>query len=179
MLVSVTKAFLLSENYVELKPYPSSIVNPGFVVRNKGCRIPAMDPYDSAITRFILKEKPIVCEHGDHLPLVDSNDTSLFINPDAVSHFYNNSGEIDCCWRPFWRMKDEDNVITLVSLLIRDCIESKIVYTCNGNIHCINHFARHAQFPIAFTVIGLSYACAYLKNSVSIKRYQSHKALNV
>ncbi|CAK9829876.1 hypothetical protein ANTRET_LOCUS7149 [Anthophora retusa] len=100
------------ENYIELEPFFASIANSGFVVRNKGCRIPAMDPYDSAIARFIEKEKAIACEHGDYLPLVDSNNTALFINPAAISHFYNSSGDIDCCWRPFWRMKDEDNVIT-------------------------------------------------------------------
>ncbi|KOX67951.1 hypothetical protein WN51_07931 [Melipona quadrifasciata] len=40
------------ESYVELKSYFASITNSGFVVRNKGCRIPAMDPFDSAITRY-------------------------------------------------------------------------------------------------------------------------------
>ncbi|XP_017790924.1 PREDICTED: uncharacterized protein LOC108573070 isoform X2 [Habropoda laboriosa] len=100
------------ENDLELKPFFASLANSGFVVRNKGCRIPAMDPFDSAIARFIEKEKPIACEHGDYLPLVDSNNTALFINPKAIGHFYNNSGDIDCCWRPFWRMKDDDNVVT-------------------------------------------------------------------
>ncbi|XP_043523497.1 uncharacterized protein LOC122535763 isoform X1 [Frieseomelitta varia] len=100
------------ESYVELKSYFASIANSGFVVRNKGCRIPAMDPFDSAVTRFIEKEKPLVCEHGSHLPLVDSNNTALYINANAIGHFYNNSEEIDCCWRPFWRMKNEDNIVT-------------------------------------------------------------------
>ncbi|XP_003493439.1 uncharacterized protein LOC100749022 [Bombus impatiens] len=100
------------DNYAQLKSLFASIANSGFVVRNKGCRIPAMDPFDSAIARFIEKEKPLICEHGSHLPLVDSNDTALYINPNAIGHFYNNSGEIDCCWRPFWRTKDEDNVVT-------------------------------------------------------------------
>ncbi|XP_012139050.1 uncharacterized protein LOC100878029 isoform X2 [Megachile rotundata] len=71
-----------------------------------------MDPYDSAIKRFIRKEEPISCEHGDHLPLVESNDTALFVNPAAINHFYNKSEEVDCCWRPFWRTKDEDNAVT-------------------------------------------------------------------
>lgn len=76
-----------------------------------------MDPYDLAIKRFIRKEDPIVCEHGDHLPLVESNDTALFVNPAAISHFYNKSEEVDCCWRPFWRTKDEDNAVTSVRLI--------------------------------------------------------------
>ncbi|XP_076686233.1 uncharacterized protein LOC143378378 isoform X2 [Andrena cerasifolii] len=71
-----------------------------------------MDPYDAVSKRFIHKEDPIVCEHGDYLPLVDSNNTAIFVNPDAVHHFYNKSEDVDCCWRPFWRMKDEDNIVT-------------------------------------------------------------------
>lgn len=108
---------------MELKSLFASIANSGFVVRNKGCRIPAMDPFDSAIARFIEKEKPLICEHGSHLPLVDSNDTALYVNPNAIGHFYNNSGEIDCCWRPFWRTKDEDNVVTSVRLIILTFID--------------------------------------------------------
>lgn len=100
------------ENYLEMKPFFTPVANSGFVVRNKGCRIPAMDPFDPAIKRFIHKEDPISCQHGNHLPLVDSNNTAVFINPDAVHHFYNSSEKIDCCWRPFWRMKDEDNIVT-------------------------------------------------------------------
>lgn len=109
---------LFSENYVELKPFFASITNSGFLVRNKGCRIPDMDPFDSAIVQFIQREKPLVCDHGNHLPLIDSNDTALHVNPDAINHFYNNSEEIDCCWRPFWRMKNEDNIVTSVRLIV-------------------------------------------------------------
>lgn len=116
--------FLFSENYVELKPFLASISNSGFLVRNKGCRIPDMDPFDSAIVQYIQREKPLVCEHGNHLPLVDSNDTALHVNPDAINHFYNNSEEIDCCWRPFWRMKNEDNVVTSVRLIILFLLQS-------------------------------------------------------
>ncbi|KZC04517.1 hypothetical protein WN55_00592 [Dufourea novaeangliae] len=102
----------LKHNYVEFKAFFTPVANSGFVVRNKGCRIPAMDPYDPKIQRFIHKEEPIACEHGNHLPLVDSNNTAVFINPKAIHHFYNKSEDVDCCWRPFWRMKDEDNVVT-------------------------------------------------------------------
>ncbi|XP_054014546.1 uncharacterized protein LOC128895720 [Hylaeus anthracinus] len=100
------------ENFMDFKPFFTPVANSGFVVRNKGCRIPAMDPFDPAIKRFIRKEAPFVCEMGDQLPLVDSNNTAVFINPDAIHHYYNNTKDIDCCWRPFWRMKDEDNIVT-------------------------------------------------------------------
>ncbi|XP_076625546.1 uncharacterized protein LOC143343961 isoform X1 [Colletes latitarsis] len=101
----------LSENYVELKPFFTPVANSGFLVWNRGCRIPAMDPFDPAIKQFIQKEEPIVCKNGDYLPLVDSNDTAVFVNPEAIHHFYNNSKEINCCWRPFWRLKNNDNVV--------------------------------------------------------------------
>ncbi|XP_014478819.1 PREDICTED: uncharacterized protein LOC106746589 isoform X2 [Dinoponera quadriceps] len=100
------------EDYVQLKPiYPSPIGNGGFLVRNKGCRIPAMDPFDPAIKRFITKEEPLVCDHGN-LPLIDSNNTALFVNPLAWNEFYNKSKGISCCWRSFWRTKDQDNAVT-------------------------------------------------------------------
>ncbi|EFN87029.1 hypothetical protein EAI_05930 [Harpegnathos saltator] len=101
------------EHYVQLKPiYPSLIGNGGFLVHNKGCRIPAMDPFDPAIKRFITKEKPLVCEYGNSPPLIDSNNTALFVNPLAWEEFHNKSEDISCCWRSFWRTKDQDNAIT-------------------------------------------------------------------
>lgn len=126
---------MLIENYLEMKPFFTPVANSGFVVRNKGCRIPAMDPFDPAIKRFIHKEDPISCQHGNHLPLVDSNNTAVFINPDAVHHFYNSSEKIDCCWRPFWRMKDEDNIVTSVRLIISVCNVAK-------NCHCVILFSK-------------------------------------
>ncbi|XP_076280793.1 uncharacterized protein LOC143209265 isoform X2 [Lasioglossum baleicum] len=107
------------DNYVEMKTFFTPVSNSGFVVHNQGCRLPAMDPFDPAITRFIHKEKPITCEHGTHLPLVDSNNTAVYINPMAMQHFYNESEDVNCCWRPFWRMKDEDNVVTSNSSTVR------------------------------------------------------------
>ncbi|XP_076647392.1 uncharacterized protein LOC143355987 isoform X3 [Halictus rubicundus] len=107
------------DNYVELKTFFTPVSNSGFVIHNQGCRIPAMDPFDPAITRFIHKEKPIACEHGTHLPLVDSNNTAVYVNPMAAQHFYNESEDVSCCWRPFWRLKDEDNVVTSNSSTVR------------------------------------------------------------
>lgn len=86
--------------------------NGGFLVRNKGCRLPAMDPFDPAVRRFITKDV-FECEYGNSLPLIESNNTALFVNPLAWNEFYNNPG-ISCCWRPFWRTKDNDNAVTLV-----------------------------------------------------------------
>ncbi|XP_076184118.1 uncharacterized protein LOC143155365 [Ptiloglossa arizonensis] len=125
----------LQESYMELKPFFAPVANSGFVVRTKGCRIPAMDPFDPATKRFVHKEEPIVCEHGDYLPLVDSNNTAVFVNPEAIHHFYNKSNEIDCCWHPFWRMKNEDNIITYGN----DCynfVESATIKTEFVKIKC-------------------------------------------
>lgn len=100
------------ENYVDLKAYFVPVIDSGFLVLNKGCRIPAIDPYDLTSQRFIHKEEPIVCEGGDFPPLVDSNSSALFVNPDARDHFYNKSEKVDCCWRAFWRAKDQDNAVS-------------------------------------------------------------------
>ncbi|KAG7208798.1 hypothetical protein KM043_014991 [Ampulex compressa] len=99
------------ENYAELTSAALPLVDSGFLVHNQGCRIPAMDPFDPAIKRYIEKEKPLECEVGDHPPLIESNNTSIFVNPHGRDHFYNKSEIDDCCWRTFWRKKDNDNAV--------------------------------------------------------------------
>lgn len=89
------------------------IGNGGFLVRNKGCRLPAMDPLDPAVRRFITKDM-FECEYGNFPPLIESNNTALFVNPLTWNEFHNSPGGISCCWRPFWRTKDNDNAVTLV-----------------------------------------------------------------
>lgn len=125
----------LAEDYVQLKPFYAPIGSSGFLVRNKGCRIPAMDPFDPAIQHFITKEKPFVCEHGNFPPLIESNNTALFINPLVWDEFYNRSDGISCCWRPFWRTKDQDNAITLVSLSPSFIHEHRIEIGDTNNIN--------------------------------------------
>ncbi|XP_017879646.1 uncharacterized protein LOC108624680 isoform X2 [Ceratina calcarata] len=93
------------ENYVaELKSTYS-----GFLVNSNACRIPYVDPFDSKMLPFYKKMDPLICKHGSHLPLVDSNNTAIYINPNAISHFYNDSKEINCCWRAIHRVQHEDN----------------------------------------------------------------------
>lgn len=77
----------------------------GYLVRNKGCRLPAMDPFDPATRPFITK---VSLECGKSLPLIESNDTAIFFNPLALNEFHN----ISCCWRPFWRMENNDYYVT-------------------------------------------------------------------
>lgn len=99
---------VVTQEYVSLSP---SVYTPigsgGFLVRNKGCRLPAMDPFDPATRHFITKES-FECEYGKSLPLIESNNTALFVNPLALNEFYN----ISCCARPFSRTKDNDNAVT-------------------------------------------------------------------
>ncbi|XP_020280908.1 uncharacterized protein LOC109853331 isoform X2 [Pseudomyrmex gracilis] len=103
----------LSANmYVRQSVSYTSIGSGGFLVYNKGCRLPAMDPFDPAIQRFMTHEKPYECEHGNSPPLIESNNTALFVNPLVWNEFHNGSESISCCWRPFWRKKDSDNAVT-------------------------------------------------------------------
>ncbi|XP_015600552.1 uncharacterized protein LOC107270233 isoform X2 [Cephus cinctus] len=89
----------------------------GYLVRNKGCRIPALDPFDPAIRRYVHKEKPIVCDFGNNLPLVESNDSHIFVNPEARGFYYNKDERVKCCWREFWREANNDESVTFA----KDC----------------------------------------------------------
>ncbi|XP_029676775.1 uncharacterized protein LOC115243716 isoform X1 [Formica exsecta] len=97
---------VVTQEYVSLSP---SVYTPigsgGYLVRNKGCRLPAMDPFDPATRPFITKPS---LECGKSLPLIESNNTALFVNPLASNEFHN----ISCCWRPFWRTENNDNALT-------------------------------------------------------------------
>ncbi|XP_034952238.1 uncharacterized protein [Chelonus insularis] len=88
-----------------------SIQVSGFLVHKPGCRITAFDPADLVAKRFMQKEKPLVCEFGSRLPLVESNDTALYINSKAFGQYYNTSNVADCCWRTFERKKNFDNFV--------------------------------------------------------------------
>ncbi|XP_011505849.1 PREDICTED: uncharacterized protein LOC105368525 isoform X2 [Ceratosolen solmsi marchali] len=103
-------------NDIETKSQESTTTPPaqsGYVVNNKGCHIPDLSPFEPLVMRYIDKAKPIVCEHGVHLPLVSSNNSAIFINSEARNHYYNESESIDCCWRNFWRSDHKDNEITI------------------------------------------------------------------
>lgn len=89
---------------------------PGFVVRTKGCRIPAFEVLDQSIKQYFTETSPFECQAGTHLPLVNSNLTSLFVDPRAKPHFYEKGESPDCCWREFRREIDNDNSITYEKL---------------------------------------------------------------
>lgn len=80
-----------------------------YLVNNKGCQIPDINPYDLKVRRFIGIPEPITCKYGSQLPLIDSNDSAIFVNHDARSYYYKDSESIKCWWRNFWRKESEDN----------------------------------------------------------------------
>ncbi|KAK0097830.1 hypothetical protein PV326_013414 [Microctonus aethiopoides] len=84
-----------------------------FLIYKKGCRMPAFDPMDLLAKRFIQKEKPLVCEFGSELPLIESNETAVFINPDALGQYYNTTEVANCCWRSIERENNSDNSVKL------------------------------------------------------------------
>ena len=84
----------------------------GYLVRNKGCRMVAFDPRDAFSRRYMHPEKPIECEFGNQTPLIESNDTSVFLNTEAIYQYYNSTETPDCCWRAFNRKTDQDNAVT-------------------------------------------------------------------
>ncbi|XP_043683469.1 uncharacterized protein LOC122636375 [Vespula pensylvanica] len=89
----------------------TSIANSGYLVSTSGCRIPAIEPFDRSIMRFIQKEKPIVCKAGTIPPLTESNNFLVYINPLSRMLYYNRSTDIvNCCWSAFERQENNDNV---------------------------------------------------------------------
>nr|CAD7570537.1 unnamed protein product [Timema californicum] len=82
-------------------------IDTGFLVNSRGCRIPAMDPFDRHVQRFIYREEPPNCANGRPPPLVGSNLTALFVIESALP-YYNVSDvtQLDCCYQPFWRVRE-------------------------------------------------------------------------
>lgn len=79
-----------------------NLIVPGFLVHTEGCRIPYMNPYDDSIKKYLSKESPFNCSNKN--PLIESNQTSIYLVPEALE-FYNATSEsdLDCCYTPFWR----------------------------------------------------------------------------
>ncbi|KAJ8679800.1 hypothetical protein QAD02_015587 [Eretmocerus hayati] len=116
----------------------SSLVRNAFVINTKGCQIPDLSPFEPSAMRYFDKVKPIVCEQGTHLPLIDSNSSAIFVNIEARDHYYNESESVDCCWRSFWRSRNEDSRVTLS----RDCHpfnESAWINDEFVQVQCQNH----------------------------------------
>ncbi|XP_043276479.1 uncharacterized protein [Venturia canescens] len=94
---------------------PIRLVSPkisGYLVNNKGCRIAALDPFDPISRRFIEIEKPFECENGTQFPLIESNETAIYVNLSAQYHYYNKSESPNCCWTSFTRKAGQDNAVT-------------------------------------------------------------------
>lgn len=75
-----------------------------FLVKTKGCRIPRMDPFDDSVISFIENQTKSVCNEGKP-PLVDSNDTSLFVLRSSLEAYYLNVSLFRCCYKAFWRVE--------------------------------------------------------------------------
>ncbi|XP_051166992.1 uncharacterized protein LOC127285172 [Leptopilina boulardi] len=99
-------------NDIESRPHFVVLKNSGYLVQKKGCHIPAMDPHDSAIKKYIEIAKPIKCNNENYLSLIESNNTAIFINNKSKERFYNETEFADCCWQTFWRTENEDNSYT-------------------------------------------------------------------
>jgi len=77
----------------------------GFAINTKGCRIPQLNPIDPSIVRFleVSPEDEIVCDVNGTGILVDSNLTSIFINPMVVSAYTSDPSALKCCYESFHR----------------------------------------------------------------------------
>lgn len=99
---------------MKISPDIEETTSSDYLVENKGCHIPLLDPFDAIAKKYISKPKPLECKYqGNTLPLIKSNDTAIYVNEEALYHYYNVTEKVDCCWRAFWR-KDggDDNAVT-------------------------------------------------------------------
>ena len=108
----------LPVNYIDNARYQTPIITTtatpirdGYLIYTNGCHIPDFGPYEASIARYFDPVKPIVCEHGTIPPLVESNNSAVFVNLEAKLHYYNESENAECCWRPFWRKDNKDNEV--------------------------------------------------------------------
>ncbi|XP_046470558.1 uncharacterized protein [Neodiprion pinetum] len=109
---------LLRENEIEVDNSETDVpAGPvlGFVVKTSGCRIPSFEVMDDSIKRYFQGTTEFQCDAGTHLPLVNSNLTSLFVDPKAKAHFYKDLEPAKCCWSRFWRTNGSDNSISFES----------------------------------------------------------------
>lgn len=103
--------------YEETKPKTDSDIEiidnllvPGFLVHTEGCRIPYMNPYDPSIKKYLAKSSHFNCSNKP--PLIESNQTSIYVMPDALEA-YNLTSELDldCCYSPFWRKEVKSGTV--------------------------------------------------------------------
>lgn len=100
---------ITESNNIDIKIKPQPLTTNGYLIDNEGCRIPDLGLFESSTRHLIKKAKPIICDHGSQLPLVDSNNSAIFVNSEAKLHYYNETESVDCCWRNFWRTGNGDN----------------------------------------------------------------------
>ncbi|XP_014223435.1 uncharacterized protein LOC106650121 isoform X2 [Trichogramma pretiosum] len=105
-------------NYIlELKsqttPRAAAAVRDGYVVYTQGCRIPDLSPYEASNARYFDQPQPIVCEHGSQPPLVESNNSAVYVNLEAKQFYYNDTESPECCWRRFWRKDNKDDEVSI------------------------------------------------------------------
>lgn len=98
-------------SYEDTYEQPFTLIsNSDYLVSTSGCQIPAMEPFDRAIKRFIHKEKAIVCKAGTIPPLVESENDLIYVNPITRMLYYNQTTDtVECCWSSFERKENNDN----------------------------------------------------------------------
>lgn len=110
LFILVVGSILYVRYYIESTPsffkirFITNSVVPGYFVFTEGCRIPYMDPFDDSVKKYFYKRSHLRC--SNKIPLVESNQTSIYIVPEALKFYY--AKEIDhltCCYTAFWRKK--------------------------------------------------------------------------
>jgi len=61
---------------------------------------------DVSVKKFVFDDKPIDCKGEYGMPLVESNETSLYVNESVISSYnLTDISQLRCCYTPFWRVE--------------------------------------------------------------------------
>lgn len=83
---------------------------PGYLVYTEGCRIPYMDPFDDSIKKYFHRKNHYSC--SKKIPLVESNQTSIYIVPEALRFYHaKQMDQLACCYTAFWRKKVKIGIV--------------------------------------------------------------------
>ncbi|XP_043482911.1 uncharacterized protein LOC122511609 [Leptopilina heterotoma] len=128
----------------------SMIEKPKYLINKKGCQIPAMDPHDETIKKYIKIAKAIKCKNENYSSLIESNNTAIFINYKSKELYYNKT-TADCCWKKFWRNENDDNSYTFEEECHKfensvDILDEFVKVECSRNNETI-YLDYHAFLP--------------------------------
>lgn len=71
--------------------------SPAYIIDTPGCKIPNVDPFDKSVLKYI--KNPTTMKCSDKLPLIQSDQRSIWIDEDALKTYkFKKASDIECCY---------------------------------------------------------------------------------